>query len=282
MKKIITYICFLTLITSCGLFKSHVKSVDNIKNTSTDTLYVNSINIDSAKEIKKEEMKPDEDGEGVADVADGLACMGSNEHSRKANRRPSSIEDKPIEDKTTQDQIINPNLGLVAYSVPLEMIVGKTYTAKLRISKEKNKIELIGGDGDPISDVTIDSKITIASIRVEPIMSSSLISDSSKMIIQNISSQTQDIDKDGFTEWEWRLTPIKGGDVLLRIVVDVIDPATKVKKDIPVYDKVIKVKSNLIYDMGCFVKDYWQWLITTIVLPFIIWFYNKRRKEKES
>mgnify|MGYP003350568303 CR=1 FL=1 len=78
------------------------------------------------------------------------------------------------------------------------MQVGKTYTIKLRISKEKNKIQLIDGDGIPIADANVDSKITIASLRVEPIMSSKLISDSSKMSIQPVSTFIQDIEKEGW------------------------------------------------------------------------------------
>lgn len=125
------------------------------------------------------------------------------------------------------------------------MQVGKTYTVKLRISKEKNKVQLIDGNGVSIADKRIESKITIASIRVEPIMSAKLISDSSKMIIQSTSTYIQDIEKEGFTEWEWRLTPLKGGDIFIKLMVSVIEVDSenhKISKDIPVYDDIIRVR----------------------------------------
>jgi hypothetical protein len=113
-------------------------------------------------------------------------------------------------------------------------------------------------------------------------MSAKLIADSSKMIIQSTSTLIQDIEKEGFTEWEWRLTPTKGGDIFLKIMVSVIVESENgtITKDIPVYDEVVIVKSNYIFSIKLFIKEYWQWLTTTIVIPFIVWFYNRRKKKK--
>jgi len=213
------------------------------------------------------------------------------------DRKPSSeggieiVKEEPIKPKRVikvidKTSVVNdnPNIGLVAHSVPEKMQVGKTYTIKLRISKENNKIQLINGNGVSIADENIDSKITIASIRVEPVMSARLISDSSKMLIQPTSTPIQDIEKEGFTEWEWRLTPIKGGDIFLKIMVSVIVKSEEgtIKKDIPVYDEIISVKSNAIFTIKGFINQYWQWIMTTIIIPLIVWFYNKKKKNKES
>ena len=72
------------------------------------------------------------------------------------DRKPSSeggieiVKEEPIKPKRVikvidKTSVVNdnPNIGLVAHSVPEKMQVGKTYTIKLRISKENNKIQLI-------------------------------------------------------------------------------------------------------------------------------------------
>ena len=195
---------------------------------------------------------------------------------QKAKNKSIKVIDKT---RIIDDQ----SLGLVAHSVPNEMKVGKIYTVKLRISKDNNKIQLINGNGVSISENEVDSKVTIASIRVEPVMSAKLLSDSSKMLIQSTSTLIQNIDKDGFTEWQWRVTPIKGGDILLKIVVNVIVESDNgsISKDIPVYDEVVVVKSNYIFTFKKFINEYWQWLMTTIIIPLIIWFYNRKKKKKK-
>ena len=228
---------------------------------------------DSVVLLKSEEIK-DSDGDGVVD----------NGIDRKPSSEGPIIEDDRIEDKTTKKQLDNPDLGIVAYSVPKEMQVGKTYTVKLRISKEKNKVQIVRGDGIPIADIKVDSRIIISSIRVEPVMSAKLITDSSKMIIQPVSTEIQDIEDQGFTEWAWRLTPIKGGDVLLRIVLNIKQKVDGdvILKDIPVYDEVVSIKSNVVFSISGFIGQYWQWIMTTIIIPLVVWFYNKKKKKSKG
>lgn len=276
--KYLIYI-FILILSSCNTPRSVVEDKEDI---STDTLKVRNITdstiLDPIKEdpivlaVEREVIDPEKkiDNNGVELVKE----------------EPKKKRIIKVIDKTTTTSISDnkPNIGLVAHSVPSKMRVGETYTVKLRISKENNKIQLINGNGVSIADDNIDSKITIASIRVEPVMSAKLISDSSKMIIQSTSTFIQDIEKEGFTEWTWRLTPTKGGDIFLKIIVSVIVESENktITKDIPVYDEVIVVKSNYIFTIKGFIKEYWQWIMTTIIIPFVIWFYNKKRKKKPT
>ena len=198
--KYLIYI-FILILSSCNTPRSVVEDKEDI---STDTLKVRNITdstiLDPIKEdpivlaVEREVIDPEKkiDNNGVELVKE----------------EPKKKRIIKVIDKTTTTSISDnkPNIGLVAHSVPSKMRVGETYTVKLRISKENNKIQLINGNGVSIADDNIDSKITIASIRVEPVMSAKLISDSSKMIIQSTSTFIQDIEKEGFTEWTWRLT----------------------------------------------------------------------------
>ena len=299
--RFIFYIITILVLFSCNTSKNITKkdnsqifidSTLKVSITKIDT--ISTLDIDNDGIIDSEDRCPTEPGPYANFGCPEVLALVKEESQVNSGRNPSSEsgielvkeESKPkkvikVIDKTN---IVNdnPNLGLVAYSVPDKMVVGKTYSVKLRISKENNKIQLINGNGVSIAETNIDSKITIASVRVEPVMSARLISDSSKMIIQTTSTLIQDIEKEGFTEWQWRLTPIKGGDIFLKIMVSVIveSEGGTTTKDIPVYDEILVVKSNYIFTIKGFINEYWQWLMTTIIIPFIIWFYNKRKKKK--
>lgn len=278
--RFIIYILSIFILFSCNTPRSIVKEKDDLiidttlkVSNITDTTILDTIKEDPIvlaieREVRVVEPEKKIDNSGIELVKE----------------EPKKKRTIKVVDKTTTISDNKPNIGLVAHSVPSKMRVGETYTVKLRISKENNKIQLINGNGVSIADANIDSKITIASIRVEPVMSAKLISDSSKMIIQSTSTFIQDIEKEGFTEWTWRLTPTKGGDIFLKIIVSVIVESENktITKDIPVYDEVVVVKSNYIFTIKGFIKEYWQWIMTTIIIPFVIWFYNKKRKKKPT
>lgn len=291
--RILIYILSIFILISCNSSKNVVQNDKKPSNLDTSKVILDTVSI------------VDSDGDGISDDEDECPYIQGYKSNKGCpevlalEKVESSSSGKPtkeiniIKEYQKPDGVIKvtdksaeikdkPNLGLVAHSIPNSMQVGKIYTVKLRISKENNKMKLLDGDGVSISD-NIDSKITIASIRVEPIMSAKLISDSSKVSIQQTSTLVQNIEEEGFTEWEWRIMPVKGGDILLKLVVSVIveSETGKVKKDIPVYSEVVNVKSNIKFNIENFIKDYWQWLITTIIIPFIGWLYKRRKKDNE-
>jgi hypothetical protein len=51
-------------------------------------------------------------------------------------------------------------------------------------------------------------------------------------------------------------------------------------KDIIVFDKNIQVKSNLSLGVKSWISQYWQWLMTTIIIPLFIFFYKKMSKKE--
>ena len=194
-------------------------------------------------------------------------------------------ENVKIEDKTTKQttDVVN-EVGTMAYSVPDGMTVGKTYPVKLRISRDGNKVQLIEGDRSiTIYDSTIKSKVIIESIRVESIMSAQLIGDSDKFQITSLSTELQNIEKHGYTEWGWKIKPLKGGQSYLKLIVKVRvkEDGQEFYKDITVFDKNVDVKSNIGFSLWSFIQKYWQWIVTTIIIPLVIWWWKNRKTEKK-
>jgi hypothetical protein len=202
---------------------------------------------------------------------------------KRNNSKNVKIQDKTKNNTTTLPEVVD-NVGTMAYTVPEGIQVGKTYPVRLRISKTKNKIELIEGDRNiTIYDSTVKSRVVIESIRVESIMSAQLISDSDKFQITPLSTELQNIEETGYTEWEWRIKPLKGGQTYLKLIVKVRvkEDGQEFYKDITVFDKNVDVKSNIGFSLWSFIQKYWQWIVTTIIIPLVIWWWKNRKTEKK-
>ena len=276
--KYFIYILFLLILQSCVTSKELPTSVViERESIEIDTNFIDSSFVEQDT-IIREVMLINQDS-----VVNQIKIKPKVEKEESIKK-----EDKvkvEVDDKTTLDDITNESVGIMAYSTPTQMTVGKSYTIKLRISKEKNKIQLVSGDRNiPINDITIDSKVIIESIRVEPIMSANLISEEGKFTITPASTETQNIEDKGYTEWAWRIVPLKGGQNFLKLVVKVriINENGEFFKDITVFDKNIEVKSNVVFSVKTWISNYWQWLVTTIIIPFIVWFYKKKSEKKKE
>jgi hypothetical protein len=286
MKNFI-YILFILILNSCVKSKEVINNNDgdgslkpnSEKNNKTDTIFIDSLFVNPIIKIK--ENKTEESQVIVSETQNPPKL----EVDKKENTKVENEVKVEVTDNTTLDDITNESVGIMAYSTPEQMVVGKSYTIKLRISKEKNKIQLVSGDRNiPINDINTDSKVVIESIRVEPIMSANLITEDGKFIITTSSTEIQNIEDKGYTEWGWRITPLKSGENFLKLVVKVriISENGDFYKDITVFDKNIEVKSNVVFSIKTWLSNYWQWLITTIIIPFIIWFYKKKSEEKKK
>jgi hypothetical protein len=286
MKNFI-YILFILILGSCVKSKEVINNNDgdgslkpnSEKNNKRDTIFIDSLFVNPIIKIK--ENKTEESQVIVSETQNPPKL----EVDKKENPKVENEVKVEVTDNTTLDDITNESVGIMAYSTPEQMIVGKSYTIKLRISKEKNKIQLVSGDRNiPINDINTDSKVVIESIRVEPIMSANLITEDGKFIITTSSTEIQNIEDKGYTEWGWRITPLKSGENFLKLVVKVriISENGDFYKDITVFDKNIEVKSNVVFSIKTWLSNYWQWLITTIIIPFIIWFYKKKSEEKKK
>jgi hypothetical protein len=287
MKNFI-YILFILILNSCVTSNQLTSDIIIEKESivESDTSFIDSSFVDSSfvePIIKEVIIKENPDESQI--VVNEKQNPPKVEVDKKENSKTKDKIKVEVVDNTTLDDITNESVGIMAYSTPEQMVVGKSYTIKLRISKEKNKIQLVSGDRNiPINDINTNSKVVIESIRVEPIMSANLISEDGKFIIKSASTETQNIEEKGYTEWEWRITPLKSGQNFLKLVVKVriINENGDFYKDITVFDKNVEVKSNVVFSVKTWLSNYWQWLITTIIIPFIIWFYKKKSEEKKK
>lgn len=194
-------------------------------------------------------------------------------HEKKTNLKVVDVTSQLKENDTTS--------GWIAYSVPEEMKVAKTYSVKVRISKKsgsQTKADLILGSADAINNPSLPSVATIEDVKVSGEMSAELRADAGAFDIKALSTPVQNIDNESYTEWEWVVTPKKSGDSPLKLIIRVKD----LNKDIVVFNKNIKIKKNVTVAVGGFFEKYWQWLMTTIIIPIFIYFWNRKKKKRNK
>jgi hypothetical protein len=274
--KYLIYVLSFFILSSCNINK---KLVDNISINEDSVIVV----IDSCENIIDNPLVVDSIKKDVILESSNNIKVDPKENHQIDNKLeiPKKKNNVKIIDKV-KNNVEKIGEGIIAYSVPNEMIVGKYYSVKLRISKDSNKIKLILGDREiPINDVSVSSKITIESIRVESVMSAQLISEEVSFKIEPKSTEFQNIEDNGYTEWQWRITPLKGGSNFLKLLVKVRvkNENEEFYKDIIVFDKNVNVKSNALFSFKNWINTYWQWLLSTIIIPLIIWIYKKKKRE---
>lgn len=212
-------------------------------------------------------INPDKKDEGVMTQKEVVKSI--EKHESKTNLK--------VVDKSNS---LDTTMGWIAYSVPETMKTFKTYSVKVRISKKsngQNKAVLILGDDDAINNSEYPSLATIDDIKISGEMTAELRVDSDAFIIKSLSTKVQNIDNESYTEWEWAVTPKRSGESPLKLVIKV----KGINKDIVVFNKNIKVKKNVSVEVGGFFDSNWQWLMTTIIIPIFIYFWNKKRNKSD-
>ncbi len=207
----------------------------------------------------------------IKSVDEGDVIRQIEKHERKTNLK--------VVDATSKTKQNDSTSGWIAYSVPEEMKVAKTYSIKVRISKKsgsQTKADLILGSQDAINNPSLPSVATIEDVKVSGEMSAELRADVEAFDIKALSTPIQNIDNESYTEWEWVVTPKKSGDSPLKLVIRVKD----LNKDIVVFNKNIKIKKNVPVAFEGFFEKYWQWFMTTIIIPIFIYFWNRKKKRK--
>ena len=174
-----------------------------------------------------------------------------------------------------EDEIKKLTPGRILFNPPEEMKVGVKEKVEVRITKTltEDLSKGLKGSGKP----------QIEQIRVGTFMKVRLMGDN--FDIKPLSNEEQIVAGEGFTQWEWDVVPLKSGIQYLILGVTVrlkLPNGAEEKKDYPVFDRRIEVKVNLPYTINKFIKSYWQWIITAVLLPIIGWFANKWRKSRKK
>lgn len=165
--------------------------------------------------------------------------------------------------------------GRLIYKIPNVMKVRSTYKVIVRISKSVALVSLY----DSLSGEVMTSKIPVTETMEVKLIDLSP-KDKKYFDIVDGNSAVQIIESgDTYTEWSWEVTPIYVGNSKLKIVVSVI--RNNNKKDI-VYEDTVEIERDLKEQIKFFFGKYWQWLIGTLIVPFVVWLYKTKKEKKDK
>ena len=165
--------------------------------------------------------------------------------------------------------------GRIVYKIPSVMKVRSTYKVLVRISKSKATISIY----DSLQGTVMTSRIPITETMEVKLVDVSPKDNKAFEIIDG-NSGIQIIESgETYTEWNWDVTPVKIGNSRLKIVVSIIRDGNK--KDI-VYEDTVDVEMDAKEQILFFLKKYWQVLLTSIAIPFIVFIYKKRKEKNQS
>jgi len=268
MKKIITFVLLLFILSSCNLNEKITKK--------------NRVQKYEFSDIKDY----DTTGKSNGDIPDGIIASHLETLKNKkllASSNTIIYEAFPVEHlkiievKNTKviKQGNNLSEGRIVYKIPNIMKVRSTYKVLVRISKSKATVSLY----DSLQGTVMTSKIPVTETMEVKLIDLSP-NDNKAFHISDVNSGVQIIeDGDTYTEWSWSVTPIITGSSKLKIVVSVIRDNNK--KDI-VYEDTVEVEKDIITQVLFFVKKYWQVFMTSIAIPFIVYIYKRRKEKKEK
>lgn len=166
-------------------------------------------------------------------------------------------------------------LGHVVYQTPDTMIVLVESSVIVRISKGKLDTNQIQQD--------LNGVINVVPINVTNKMEVKLVDPSPEngpsFNIRSVNKTEQIIEDEVYTQWDFTVVPLKTGYKELKLVVSIIKDG-EVKEQ--TWSDIIRVKNNVSQKALSFWEKYWQWLLTTIIIPLIIFFYKKREDKNKK
>jgi len=280
MKKFFIYLFILLFIgcSSVGKLPENKIKQDTIIKTFDSTKIIN----DTVKKIdtSKNKLSKHRHDDNL-DFMGKLPNMGENPHpdphpnpdpNRVVNPDNDSYK-KMVLPKKDKGPVVEVKEGKLIYSIPDTMKLGNTYTITIRIKKNTNNVKIIDSlYKQKIVDIKVTNSMEVVVIDPSP-------SESKNFNILKQNSDKQIIDDDDYTEWVYSVQPLKSGNLKLNIIVSIIkyDNLKQV-----VYFNTTYVKSNTGVVVKTFWEKNWQWLLSTIIIPFIIFIYKNRKKNNET
>ncbi len=175
--------------------------------------------------------------------------------------------------------------SLLVFHADDTMQVNKTYIATLALARNSAlgplKMKVL-----EVSDATDDNVIVDTIIQLGKRMRANLLDLGPKydksFRIELLGDDEQNLNNTTESYWQWNIEPLKAGQHKLKLSIQVLlgdeGEVNLPTKDIPV--TIFAQKVSFIAKVGSFFSNYWQWVITGILLPILIAFLTSRIKQR--
>jgi hypothetical protein len=206
-------------------------------------------------------------GKPVEETLDGKSRYGSPMLMLKQKRRVKETE--PSKDKVEGDIINQLYNASMAFGVPENANIDDNIKAELLIDMTKSATELE-------KTLTIKERKIHDTIKVSHIIRANLVAPDFK--VTNITPEEQALSSLEPTQWRWILEPTSAGtydvNLIITAIVNIDDQSSL--HTIKTYDKTLYIEITPKQRIKMWLANYWQWLFSTLLLPFGLWVYRKR------
>jgi hypothetical protein len=190
----------------------------------------------------------------------------SKKSAKAAFVKPTASAPTPV---VQDDVMIQLSQAAIAFNVPNKTInIDESFDIQLAIDPSKVAAELgktISKEGTVVSNTLLISKI----VRVQIV--------APDFTISTTTTEEQAISKIAPTIWEWTLKPNEVGKRTIKVTVTatVFINGKKVPRHISTFEQYITVDITADQVLVRWFKQYWQWLISTLLIPLAIYGWKK-------
>lgn len=159
----------------------------------------------------------------------------------------------------------------MAFNSPTQMQLGENVDIQLIIDPTKTSEQIkkqITAEGEKVGATIKISKVIVAKLRANDFD-----------ILELVNEGKQAVDLNGPTEWLWNIRPKSTGAHKIHLTISAvveIDGTTKAERLIRTFDHEITVIITPEDQLKSWLKEYWQWLFSTLLLPLGMWLWKKR------
>jgi hypothetical protein len=165
--------------------------------------------------------------------------------------------------------------GQIAFNAPNQMRLQQKERIQVRISKKySNEI---------LASMSSQESVVSDSLPVGNIMMVKLMGEDFDIVA--FDDEEQGVTNDGYTQWEFEVTPKSSGKHELFVKVGIVYYVPNLgptKKSFPVYEKAIQVEVSTWQVVAAFATERWEFIISTIVIPAGVWGYSRIRTRRKS
>ena len=187
-----------------------------------------------------------------------------------------------------KQQLVKKFNTLLVFHANDTMQVNKAYVATLALAKNTNLEELKAKVLDA-SDASDNNAIVDTTIHLGKRMKAKLVDMSPRsdpsFYIEEMGDQEQNLNSSKEAYWNWKIEPLKEGEHELKLSIQVIlsddDRINLPPRDIKV--TIFAQKVSVSTEIGNFFSNYWQWIITGILIPiFIAWLTSRIKQANDG
>lgn len=177
---------------------------------------------------------------------------------------------------TTGDVLDQLEAAVMVFNMPEIADIEQTLLAQLKVDYHLSAVELsrtlISNEGHMITE----------NISVSKVLSAELVAPTLK--VDPLTPPSQALSSREPTEWVWTLTPISAGEHLVVLTVNAIVniEGEREERNIKIYRKNMKITVTTKYAVNTWIKENWEWLLSGLLFPLTVWFWNRKKKTSEQ